>query len=467
MSYPPPNPQYYPPPQGGYPPGSHYSGAPPQAPPPNQHHQSWGPQGPYQQPLPNFPGPQQYNAHAFQQNAQVQYPPPGPGYPPGGHGPPPGGYPQHGTPQQYGHAGPYPPPHSPQPPQHPQSFPPHQPGYGPQPGQGYQQQHGGPYQPPQPSLGYGVNHVANADSRREADALRKAMKGFGTDEKALIQILAKLAPDQIAAVRATYSSHIKRDLYSDVKSETSGYFKQGLLAIIDGPLLHDTALAREAVQGIGTKEWLLDDVLVGRSNADLNAIKASYDRTYRRSLERDVEGDLSFKTKTLYSHVLSAQRNEENAYVDENRMETYATSIHNATAARVMNNADEISSILPRLSNNEIRVLSHKFQARYRTSLESHIEKEFSGHMKDALLHMIRGAIDPASRDAVALEECMKGMGTKDEKLVIRVVRAHWNRQHLDKIKRVYQTKYKTDLVKRVKGETSGDYQRLLVAMLE
>ncbi|KAL4943739.1 hypothetical protein BDV06DRAFT_220902 [Aspergillus oleicola] len=465
MAYPPPNQQYYPPqgppPQGAFPPGSHYN-RPPQPPP--QHQQSWGAPSPYQQPPPNFPGAQQHNAQAFQYNAQNPPPQPGPGYPPGGHAPPPAGYPPGPPQQQYGYPGPYQQSHSPQPPQHHQHFQPPQQGYN------HPQPHGAPqaYGPPSvPSPGYGPNHVAPGDFRREADTLRKAMKGFGTDEKALIQVLAKLDPLQIAAVRATYTSHIKRDLYSDVKSETSGYFKQGLLAIIDGPLLHDIALAREAVQGIGTKEWLLDDVLIGRSNADLSAIKASYERTYRRSLERDVEGDLSFKTKTFYAQVLRATRHEESPYVDDRTIHTEAQNIHNATAARVVNNADEVTAIFAQSSNNELRALDNAFKTRYRTSLESYIEKQFSGHMKDALLRMIRTAMDPAMRDAVALEECMKGMGTKDEKLVVRVTRVHWDRHHLENVKRAYQHKYKKDLISRVKGETSGDYQRLMVAMLE
>ncbi|KAL4952663.1 hypothetical protein BDW69DRAFT_17937 [Aspergillus filifer] len=305
------------------------------------------------------------------------------------------------------------------------------------------------------------------DFRREADALRKAMKGFGTDEKALIGVLAKLSPGQIAAVRATYKSHIKRDLYSDVKSETSGSFRQGLLAIIDGPLLHDTALAREAVQGVGTKEWLLDDVLLGRSNADLKAIRTSYRHTYHRDLDRDVEGDLSFKTKTLYMHVLRAARHEESMTPDLGRIQNDATNIHGATSARIVNNADAVSAIFGSYSNRDLVELDNAFRGRYALTLEAHIEKTFSGHMRDAFLRMLRTAKDPAMRDAVALEECMKGMGTKDEKLVVRVVRAHWDRRHLENVKSAYQHKYGKDLISRVKGETSGDYQRLLVAMLE
>ncbi|GAB1213557.1 hypothetical protein ATERTT37_002707 [Aspergillus terreus] len=308
--------------------------------------------------------------------------------------------------------------------------------------------------------------VAPGDFRREADALRKAMKGFGTDEKALIQVLAPLDPLQMAAVRSTYANHINRDLYKDVKSETSGYFRQGLLAVIDGPLMHDVASVRDAVEGVGTKEWLLNDVLLGRSNADLSAIMAAYEATYRRSLKKDVEGDLSFKTRSLFGLVLRADRQEETLMVDQRRIELEARNIQSATSG-LMKNAEEVCAIFARSSDNEIRAINDEFNRRYHLPLEKHIEKEFSGHMKDALLHMLRTALNPAMRDAELLEECMKGMGTKDEKLVVRVVRVHWNRGHKDRVKAAYHDKYKKDLIQRVRGETSGDYQRLMVALLE
>lgn len=318
-----------------------------------------------------------------------------------------------------------------------------------------------------PSLGYVPGQMAPGDFRREADLLRKAIKGFGTDEKMLIQVLSKLDPLQMAAVRSTYTNHHHRDLYKDVKSETSSYFRQGLLAIIDGPLLHDVQSLREAVQGLGTKEWLLNDVVLGRSNADLNAIKAAYEHTFHRSLQKDVEADLSFKTRSLFSLVLRAERHEPSYPINPQLIEQEARAIHAATSGRVVNNVDEVCGIFARASDPELRAISQAFGARYNSSLESHIEKEFSGHMKDALLHMLRTALDPAMRDADLLEDCMKGMGTKDEKLVTRVVRLHWNRQHLDQVKRAYHHRYKRDLIARVRGETSGDYQKLMVALLE
>ncbi|KAJ5482783.1 hypothetical protein N7539_006229 [Penicillium diatomitis] len=446
----------YPPhqqPPYGYPP----SGGPP-PPPPQGYQQPPFPQQQYGPPG-GAPPPQSGYGH------QLSYPPqgqPGQGYyggPPPPHGayPPPTHSPQ--PPQQYGH----PPPGQHYPPPQGHALPPGPPPmHGGYPG-------GAPASnayPAPPSLGYVPGQVAPGDFRAEADALRKAMKGFGTDEKALIQVLSRLDPLQMAGVRATYSQHIGRDLFKDVKSETSGYFEQGLLAVIEGPLMHDVTCVREAVKGMGTKEWLLNDVLLGRSNADLQAIQALYERTYGHSLAKDVEDDLSFKTAELFKMVLRATRHEDSVSLNPQSIEAEVRTIHDSTAARMVNNVTEVCGIFARSSNAELREISRAFEARYHASLEKHIEKEFAGHMEDALLHMLRTATNPAMRDAILLEECMAGMGTKDEKLVIRVVRAHWDRQHKDQVKRAYHHRYGRDLIDRVQGETSGDYKRLMVALL-
>ena len=87
--------------------------------------------------------------------------------------------------------------------------------------------------------------------------------------------------------------------------------------------------------------------------------------------------------------------------------------------------------------------------------------------MEDAFITMLRSATNPALRDAILLEECMAGMGTKDERLVVRVVRVHWDRQHKERVKSEYQRRYGKDLIQRVRGETSGDYRDLMVALLQ
>lgn len=294
------------------------------------------------------------------------------------------------------------------------------------------------------------------------------MKGFGTDEQALIRTLSRLDPLQVALLRTTYQQRHGRNLESDIASETSGYFKEGLLAIVRGPLAQDVHNLNKALAGAGTKESVLNDVLLARSNADMHAIKAAYAAKYARPLERDVRDDLSLKTERLFAMVLAATRQEDAAPVLPQQVDADVADLHRATeATKLGSDAMTVCAIISNRSDGHLRAIAHAYEAKYRIPLEKVVQKDFSGHMLDALLSMLRAGTDRAMRDAMALEETMKGMGTKDDLLVNRVVRVHWDRAHMEQVKGAYRHKYKRELRERIKGDTRGDYERLLLAMIE
>lgn len=294
------------------------------------------------------------------------------------------------------------------------------------------------------------------------------MKGFGTDEKGLIAVLGRI-PDPLimANVRRTYNQRFMKDLLKEVGSETSGYFGETCEAIVRGPLEQDAYVLNDALKGAGTKESALNDVLLGRSNADMRAIKAEYQRIYRRSLEADVKGDLSMKTETLFVMVLAANRAEDSAPVIPQQIDADVTELHRATVG-VKLGADQVTvcQIFSSRSDGQLRAISHAYQQKYREPLDKIIKKEFSGHMEDALLRMLHVGEDRAMADAQALEDSMKGVGTKDRLLLNRLVRIHWNKDHMGQVKGAYKHRFKRDLVTRVKGEVSGDFERVLLAVM-
>ncbi|TKA72595.1 hypothetical protein B0A49_07755 [Cryomyces minteri] len=461
---------YYPPPGPGYPPYQGHSpqpgyGAPPPGPPPPQGYPPYPPQQPYGHPPP-------------MQN-QPPYPPQG-GYTPQG-GYPPQGYPPQqqlygAPPPPQGHS-PYPPQGGYPPPQQPYGAPPQQAPYPPQgpPPSQYgapppQQPYGAPtpyMQPTPPSPGYITGQVAPVDMSREAEGVRAAMKGLGTNEKQLIAILSRLDPVQMNALRNTYHTRFMRDLLNDLEKETSGYFRDGLMALARGPLGQDVYNVHKAIKGLGTKEAILNDVLLSRSNADLNAIKLEYQRVYRKPLEADVAGDLSMKTERLFSMVLAARRAEESTPVNPADIERDITELYRATEARTAG-TDQVAvcQILASHSDGQIRALSQAYAAKYQRPLAAVLAKNFTGHMEAALASMLRAAEDRAKHDADLLEAAMKGMGTKDDLLVNRVVRCHWNRAHMQQVKAAYKHFYKTELARRIEGETRGDYEKLMLACI-
>jgi annexin A7/11 len=279
------------------------------------------------------------------------------------------------------------------------------------------------------------------------------MKGFGTDENTLIRVLAKPDPLQMALLKNTYNQRLKRDLVKDIKSETSGRFEDMLVQLLHGPLMADVHNVHDAIKGLGTKESVLTDVLAGRSNADMRAIKQAYHQTWHTTLENDVKGDLSAKTQTHFEMIMSATRNEESSPVIPQEVEVDSQHLHSAMGGRVGTDQITVCNILTKKSDGQIRAIAQAFQHKFHKSLESTIESEFSGHMKDTLLLQLRRASDRAMCDAVQLEDCMAGIGTKDTLLTQRVTRVHWDRAHMDQVKRAYQFRYKKDLLQRIRGE--------------
>jgi annexin A7/11 len=292
------------------------------------------------------------------------------------------------------------------------------------------------------------------------------MKRFGTDEKALIHVLHNKDPIQIPAIRTAYHNRHKRDLLKDVQGETSSWFEEGLCAIIRGPLQQDVFLVHQASAGPGTNERLLNDVLLGRSNADLRAIKDLYHKTFHKSLESVLKGELSMKTERHFLMVLAANRNEESAPVVPQQVDQDVMDLYRATEGMVGTDELLVCSILSQRSDRQIGAIAYTYKQKFTRDLETVIKKEFSGHMELALLQQLRTGTDRAMRDALLLEDAMAGMGTEDRLLVNRVVRIHWDRNHMQQVKGAYQARFHKSVVQRVKGETSGDYERLMVACL-
>jgi len=200
------------------------------------------------------------------------------------------------------------------------------------------------------------------------------MKGFGTDEKALIRTLSNKDPLQIEVLRNAFNRNFKRDLIKDIKSETSSWFEYGLVQLARGPLSADVHNLYEAMSGPGTKELVLNDILLSRSNADMKAIKSAYYQTYRKSLENDVKGDLSMKTERHFLMVLAATRAEDAAPVVPQQVDDDVMQIYKATEGKMGTDEILVCSILTSRNDNQIRAIAHSYKQKFNRDLEKVIK---------------------------------------------------------------------------------------------
>lgn len=256
------------------------------------------------------------------------------------------------------------------------------------------------------------------------------------------------------------------DLAKHLADKNSSWFANGLSAIARGPLQQDVHRLHEAMAGLGTKESILNEVLLSRSNADINAIKAEYKRTYHRDLVAAVKDELSLKTERHFEVVLSATRAEDSAPVVKSDIDRDVDTIYRATEGKIGHDSMAVCSIFSLRNDNQLRAIAHEYERKYAARLENVIRKEFSGHMEDALLYQLQHGMDRYMLQARLLEDSMAGLGTKDHQLVNRVVKCHWDPDNLANVKGAYETRYKKSLGSRIRGETSGDYRRLMLACI-
>ncbi|KAG6128975.1 hypothetical protein E4U38_005417 [Claviceps purpurea] len=324
-----------------------------------------------------------------------------------------------------------------------------------------------PIPPTSPTLGYGPTQIVHWDANPDAHQLRAAMKGVGCDRKALIKRLANKDALQIDMIRAAFARAFRHDLISDLKDETYGWLREGLSQIAHGPLLSDVHNIYDAMSGPGPKEVVLNDILLGRSNADMNAIQSTYCQLYRRNLmEETVKGELSANFERHLLMVLSANRAEEAAPVNPQQVDDDMAQIHKATTGKVGTDELPVCHILSHRNDDQIRAIWHAYKQRFNLDLDEVIESEFSGPLRDALLFQLRHAIDKYMHAAGLIEETMVPEATNHGLLVARIVRFHWNPAMLVRVKHAYEHRFRCSLGDRIRGQTSGDYQILMMACI-
>ena len=297
----------------------------------------------------------------------------------------------------------------------------------------------------------------------DAAALRKAMKGLGTDEKAIIKIIANRTNRERLAMIESFRRQFNRDLLKDLKSELSGRFEDATLALFQDPISYDCWSLRKAMKGAGTNEDTLIEILCTRSNKDINLIKQKYLELYGKTLEQDLASDLSGDLKTVMLTLASAFRSE-NPNPDPAQCQQKADRLYKAGEKRMGTDEKVFYEILTQSSQYELLMIDQIYMQAHNHGLLTAIDKEFHiGNMKKLLRTIVYSAINPPEYFATRVNYAVKGLGTKDT-LLIRIL---VTRDEIDmpQIKEAYKRLYNVDMVKAIESDTSGDYKRLLIEL--
>ncbi|KAB0381787.1 hypothetical protein FD755_003704 [Muntiacus reevesi] len=322
-----------------------------------------------------------------------------------------------------------------------------------------------------------ITDASGFDPLRDAEVLRKAMKGFGTDEQAIIDCLGSRSNKQRQQILLSFKTAYGKDLIKDLKSELSGNFEKTILALMKTPVLFDAYEIKEAIKGAGTDEACLIEILASRSNEHIRELNRLYKTEFKKTLEEAIRSDTSGHFQRLLISLSQGNR-DESTNVDmtlpwnsalvliwgEACMLICPSSVQELYAAgenRLGTDESKFNAILCSRSRAHLVAVFNEYQRMTGRDIEKSICREMSGDLEQGMLAVVKCLKNTPAFFAERLNKAMRGAGTKDRTL-IRIMVSRSEIDLLD-IRAEYKRLYGKSLYHDITGDTSGDYRKILL----
>uniref|UniRef100_A0A8C4D975 Annexin n=1 Tax=Dicentrarchus labrax TaxID=13489 RepID=A0A8C4D975_DICLA len=223
----------------------------------------------------------------------------------------------------------------------------------------------------------------------------------------------------------------------------------------------DVSALRKAIEGLGTTEKTIIEVLTQRSNAQRQLIAKAYEKATGRKLVADLEGDTHGDFEDLLVALVTPP-----AVYDCHEV---IKAIKGAGTTECT-----LTEIFASRSNRQIKAMSEAYLAETGKSMIHDLQSEVSGDYGKALLILAEGKRDEstnvdaakAKADAKALYEAGEKKWGTDEGKFIDIL-CHRSIPQLRQTLVEYKNISKKTLQESIESEMSGNLEELLVAVVK
>ena len=184
--------------------------------------------------------------------------------------------------------------------------------------------------------------------------IRKAVKGLGTDEEALIEILTTRSSEKIEQMKLRYKEMFPgRDMVEDIKSDTSGSFWTVLKALLENkrnsttnPDLEDCQNCAQKLydSGINKKNTLetFTEILTQKSKEEIITIGKIYHKISQSNILADIKNLFSGDTKKILTGIVFGLLSPSEYFAELVRDAVKGLGTKDTTLLRIMVTRDEI-----------------------------------------------------------------------------------------------------------------------------
>nr|GMD85078.1 annexin D1-like [Ipomoea batatas] len=296
----------------------------------------------------------------------------------------------------------------------------------------------------------------------DCEQLRTAFKGWGTNEKLIISILAHRNAAQRKSIRQAYADTFGEDILKELDRELSHDFEKIVVLWTLDPPERDAYLANEATKKWTSSNQVLVEIACTRSPKELIVVREAYHARYKKSLEEDVAQHTTGDFRKLLLLLVTSYRyggDEVNMTLAKHEAKLLHEKISDKCYAD-----DDVIRILATRSKSQINATLNC----YRDEYGQDILKDLEADEKDEFLAILRATIQSLLYPEKYFVEVLRGAINKrgtDESDLTRVV-ATRAEVDLKVIAEEFQKVNSIPLDRAIAKDTHGDYEDMLLALL-
>ncbi|RWW02279.1 hypothetical protein GW17_00034643 [Ensete ventricosum] len=300
----------------------------------------------------------------------------------------------------------------------------------------------------------------------DCDQLRKAFQGWGTNERLIISILAHRTAAQRRAIRATYAETYGEELLKSLEDEISGDFEVPLffpLIQTDRPL--DLVCLRFYVlfylSWVGTEGGAAVDSGSGGSGRPAGERSAAEMESEQPRADRDCVHEELQRTLRCEASLPSAVQAIPRGGCGQAYHRRFPGSLCQHSASDVEQGAGDIEQLGDKMMR--LALVSDIGRPRY-FAFSQDLKPDRNNEFLAALRAIIRCTCCPERYLEKVIRLAIKGIGT-DENSLTRIITTRAE-VDLKVIEAAYYKRNSVPLEQAIKGDTSGDYKAMLIALL-
>ncbi|KAF7139552.1 hypothetical protein RHSIM_Rhsim07G0065300 [Rhododendron simsii] len=302
------------------------------------------------------------------------------------------------------------------------------------------------------------NHSPVAD----AELMRQAVQGWGSDEKTIVNIIGRRNAVQRKLIRGAYEEIYQEDLVKRLESELSGDFEKAVYRWILDPVDRNAVLANVAITKSATDYRVIVELSCTHSSQELLAAKRAYQARYKHSLEEHLAAHTSGNLRKLLVALVGIYRYDGNE-IDAHLANSEANVLHNAIEEKALNH-DEIIRIVSTRSKAQLMATFNRYKDDYGTSITKHLVDDPANQYLAAIRTAIRCINDPKKYYAKILRNALNKPVIEEDTLTrVIVTRAE---KDLEDINELFYKRNSVSLDYAVSKDTRGNYKAFLLTLL-